>query len=238
MLDSVLRAAGYHVGLYTSPYLVQFHERIRVDGVMIPDADLTRLSARVAQACEGLTLPEGEHIGEFEFTTALAFLYFAEQRCDIVVLETGLGGRCDATNIILAPEVCVITPISRDHMAVLGDTVAKIAAEKAAIIKPACAVVCAEGQPDEALPVIRRACDAAGAVWYDGMQEMQLLRCDIMGSAFVRGEMCIRDRSHTYQPSGRAAVSASGGFCEGLSYGSFPSRATDTMLSFIPAMLT
>lgn len=187
MLDSALRAAGYHVGLYTSPYLVQFHERIRVDGIMIPDADLTRLSARVAQACEELTLPEGEHIGEFEFTTALAFLYFAEQQCDIVVLETGLGGRCDATNIILAPEVCIITPISRDHMAVLGDTVAEIAAEKAAIIKPACAVVCADGQPDEALPVIRRACDAAGAVWYDGVQDMQLLRCDIMGSAFVRG---------------------------------------------------
>lgn len=187
MLDSVLRAAGYHVGLYTSPYLVQFHERIRVDGAMIPDADLTRLSARVAQACKGLTLPEGEQIGEFEFTTALAFLYFAEQQCDIVVLETGLGGRYDATNVIRAAEACVITPISRDHMAVLGDTVAKIAAEKAAIIKPACAVVCADGQPDETLPVIRRACDAAGAVWYDGMQDMQLLRCDIMGSAFVRG---------------------------------------------------
>lgn len=187
MLDSVLRAAGYHVGLYTSPYLVQFHERIRVDGIMIPDADLTRLSARVAQACKGLVLPEGEHIGEFEFTTALAFLYFADQRCDIVVLETGLGGRYDATNIIRAPEVCVITPISRDHMAVLGDTVAEIAAEKAAIIKPDCAVVCAEGQPDEALPAIRRACDAVGAVWYDGMQDMQVLRCDITGSAFVHG---------------------------------------------------
>ncbi|HIX89623.1 MAG TPA: bifunctional folylpolyglutamate synthase/dihydrofolate synthase [Candidatus Agathobaculum pullicola] len=187
MLDSVLRAAGYHVGLYTSPYLVQFHERIRVDGIMIPDADLTRLSARVAQACKGLVVPEGEHIGEFEFTTALAFLYFAEQRCDIVVLETGLGGRYDATNIIRAPEVCVITPISRDHMAVLGDTVAEIAAEKAAIIKSDCAVVCAEGQPDEALPAIRRACDAVGAVWYDGMQDMQALRCDITGSAFVHG---------------------------------------------------
>lgn len=187
MLDSVLRAAGYRVGLYTSPYLVQFHERIRVNGAMIPDADLTRLSEQVAQACKGLTLPEGEHIGEFEFTTAVAFLYFAEQQCDIVVLETGLGGRCDATNVIRAPEVCVITPISRDHMAVLGDTVAAIAGEKAGIIKPACAVVCADHQPDEALPVLRRACDAAGAVWFDGIQEMRVLRCDILGSAFVRG---------------------------------------------------
>lgn len=187
MLDSVLRAAGYRVGLYTSPYLVQFHERIRVNGGMIPDADLTRLSEQVAQACKGLTLPAGEHIGEFEFTTAVAFLYFAEQQCDIVVLETGLGGRCDATNVIRAPEVCVITPISRDHMAVLGDTVAAIAGEKAGIIKPACAVVCADPQPDEALPVLRRACDAAGAVWFDGMQELRVLRCDILGSAFVRG---------------------------------------------------
>ena len=79
---------------------------------------------------KSLTLPEGETIGEFEFTTAVAFLYFVEQGCDIVVLETGLGGRCDATNVIRSPEVCVITPISLDHMAVLGDTVAEIAGER------------------------------------------------------------------------------------------------------------
>lgn len=94
---------------------------------MISSDDLAHLSERVAVACESLTLPEGETIGEFEFTTAVAFLYFVEQGCDIVVLETGLGGRCDATNVIRSPEVCVITPISLDHMAVLGDTVAEIA---------------------------------------------------------------------------------------------------------------
>lgn len=187
MVDAVLRAAGYRVGLYTSPYLVQFHERIRVDGVLIPDADLTRLSECVARACAGLTLPEGEYIGEFEFTTAVAFLYFAEQQCDIVVLETGLGGRFDATNVIRAAEVCVLTPISLDHTAVLGDTVGQIAAEKAAIIKPGCTVVCADGQPDEALPPIRRACAAAGADWFDGSEDMQVLRCDIDGAAYVRG---------------------------------------------------
>ena len=185
MTASVLQTAGYRVGLYTSPYLVQFYERIRVDGAMIPDADLTRLAERVAVACESLALPEGESIGEFEFTTALAFLYFAEQGCDIVVLETGLGGRCDATNVIRANEVTVITPISRDHMAVLGDTVAEIAGEKAAIIKPASAVVCADGQPEEARVVIRHVCESRGAVWYDGAQEYRLLRCDIEGSAFV-----------------------------------------------------
>ena len=97
MIASALQAAGLRTGLYTSPYLVQFYERIRVDGVMISDDDLTRLCERVTVACESLTLPEGETIGEFEFTTALAFLCFVEQECDIVVLETGLGGRCDAT---------------------------------------------------------------------------------------------------------------------------------------------
>ena len=118
MIASALQAAGLRTGLYTSPYLVQFYERIRVDGVMISDDDLTRLCERVTVACESLTLPEGETIGEFEFTTALAFLCFVEQECDIVVLETGLGGRCDATNVIKNAEVCVITPISLDHMAV------------------------------------------------------------------------------------------------------------------------
>ena len=127
MIASALQAAGLRTGLYTSPYLVQFYERIRVDGVMISDDDLTRLCERVTVACESLTLPEGETIGEFEFTTALAFLCFVEQECDIVVLETGLGGRCDATNVIKNAEVCVITPISLDHMAVLGNTTAVIA---------------------------------------------------------------------------------------------------------------
>lgn len=185
MTASMLQAAGYRVGLYTSPYLVQFYERIRVNGAMIPDDDLTRLSARVASVCRTLTLPDGETIGEFEFTTALAFLYFAEQDCDIVVLETGLGGRCDATNVIKSPEVCVITPISLDHIAVLGDTVAEIAAEKAGIIKSGAAVVCADGQPEDALAVLRHAADAVGAVWFTGTTDYKLLRCDIGGSAFV-----------------------------------------------------
>lgn len=185
MTASVLQAAGYQVGLYTSPYLVQFYERIRVNGVMIADEDLTRLTERVASVCKGLTLPEGESIGEFEFTTALAFLYFAERGCDIVVLETGLGGRCDATNVIKDAEVCVLTPISRDHMEMLGDTIAGIAGEKAAIIKPGCAVVCAEEQAEEARAVIRRTCQQQGAVWYPDGQACKLLRCDINGSAFV-----------------------------------------------------
>ena len=185
MIASALRAAGLRVGLYTSPYLVQFYERIRVDGVMISDAALTRLAERVAVACESIQLPAGESIGAFEFTTALAFLYFVEQQCDIVVLETGLGGRCDATNVIRTTEVSVITPVSLDHMEVLGDTIAEIAGEKAAIIKPGSAAVCAAGQAPEAMVVIRHACEASGAVWYTGTQDCRVLRCDIEGSAFV-----------------------------------------------------
>lgn len=185
MLASVLQKAGYRTGLYTSPYLVQFYERIRVDGKMIGDDNLTRLAERVALAAESLALPEGESIGEFEFTTALAFLYFLEQECDIVVLETGLGGRCDATNVIDSPEAVVLTPISRDHMSVLGDTITEIAGEKAAIIKHATAVICAPGQTTEAMTVLLRACDAAGGVWCSYENDIKLLRCDITGSAFV-----------------------------------------------------
>ena len=184
MVASALQAAGLRTGLYTSPYLVQFYERIRVDGVMISDDDLTRLCERVTVACESLTLPEGETIGEFEFTTALAFLCFVEQECDIVVLETGLGGRCDATNVIKNAEVCVITPISLDHMAVLGNTTAVIAAEKAGIFKPGTAVVCADGQPNDVQRVLRRACDAA---------ERRTAACCGATSAVRRS--CMRDRA-------------------------------------------
>ncbi len=193
MTASVLRAAGYKTGLYTSPYLVHFNERIRVDGVKIPYPGLIRLTNQVAEACEGLTLPDGESIGEFEFTTAMAFLYFLEQGCDIVVLETGLGGRFDATNIIGPPEACVITPISLDHTEVLGDSVAEIALEKLGIIKAGAVAVCAPDQPSQVRAVVRSACMHTGAelfgspaqyAEYGRSGRYRLLRCDVDGSAF------------------------------------------------------
>lgn len=155
MLAAVLRQAGYRTGLYTSPFLVTFHERIQVDGRLIADGDLTRLCERVEAAARTLALPAGEHIGEFEFVTALGFLYFCEQGCDIVVLETGLGGEFDATNVIGPPEAAVLTPISLDHTAVLGRTTGEIARTKAGIFKPGSPAVCAYGQPDDALEAIR-----------------------------------------------------------------------------------
>ncbi len=155
MLAAVLQQAGYRTGLFTSPFLVTFHERIQVNGQMISDADLQRLAERVEQAERTLTLPAGECIGEFEFVTALGFLYFAEHGCDIVVLETGLGGSFDATNVIDPPEVAVLTSISLDHTAVLGRTIGEITRTKADILKPGSAAVCAPGQPEDAMTVIR-----------------------------------------------------------------------------------
>ena len=160
MIASILRESGYRVGLYTSPYLVKFHERIAVNGELISDEALVRLSQRTEEAAKSVALPQGEHIGEFEFVTAVAFQYFLEQKCDIVVLETGLGGSFDATNVIKAPEVAVITSISLDHMAVLGDDLESIAQTKAGIIKPGSSVVSACGQAAIVEDVLRGAASA------------------------------------------------------------------------------
>ena len=133
MLASVLSAAGLKTGLYTSPHLWQFNERFQVDGAPISEEDLVDITARVLEAAEDET--------EFELMTAIGMVYFLKAECDIVVLETGLGGRLDSTNIIPSPEAAVITHIGLEHTELLGDTVEKIAAEKAGIIKPGCGVV-------------------------------------------------------------------------------------------------
>ena len=131
MLASVLQSAGYRTGLYTSPHLLRFHERMRVNGEEIDDNSLISLTNTVRSAAESMSeLPTG-----FEIMTAIAFLYFVHEQCDIVSLEVGLGGRMDSTNVIPAPEVCVVANIGLEHTAILGDTVEKIAAEKCGIIK-------------------------------------------------------------------------------------------------------
>ena len=140
MITSVLRAAGMRVGTYTSPYILRFNERIAVDGEPIGDEELAALITEVRPEAEALD----DQITEFELITAAAFLWFARRECDIVVLEVGLGGRYDATNIIKTPVLSVITGIALDHTAVLGDTVEKIAAEKAGIIKPGVPVIYGE----------------------------------------------------------------------------------------------
>ena len=152
-LASVLGAAGYRVGLNTSPHLERFHERIRVNGEEIADEALGAVMDRVRPAAEAM----GEHPTEFELITAAAFLYFLERRCDVVVLETGLGGALDASNVIGVPELAVLTAMGTDHAAILGPTLRDIAGAKAGIIKPGGTVVSRGGCP-EADEVFRRTC--------------------------------------------------------------------------------
>ena len=167
MLESIYRAAGLRVGLFTSPHLVSFRERIQVNRQLIPESDVARLVDEMrGQSSESRPAGRGT-VGEpakagtpspdvnptfFEFVTVLALKYFAEQKCDLVIWETGLGGRLDATNIVM-PLASVITNIALDHQQWLGDTLEQIAAEKAGIIKPGVPVVTAAEQP-EVLTVI------------------------------------------------------------------------------------
>lgn len=140
-LAAILQEAGYKVGLYTSPHLVDFRERIRVNGACIPEERVVRFVEEERAFFEPL------HPSFFEITTALAFLYFAEQKVDIAVIEVGLGGRLDCTNII-SPLLSVITNISFDHVQFLGNTLDKIASEKAGIIKPNTPVIIGETTPE------------------------------------------------------------------------------------------
>ena len=147
---SALQAGGYKTGLYTSPHLLDYAERIQVDGQPIPHEALADLVDEIKPAVAGVP-----KLTTFEITTALAFLYFARQGCTAAVIEVGLGGRLDATNVV-RPKVAVITSISYDHMAVLGETLTLIAGEKAGIIKENCPVVSAPQTP-EALKVLEKA---------------------------------------------------------------------------------
>ncbi|MCK5342852.1 MAG: bifunctional folylpolyglutamate synthase/dihydrofolate synthase, partial [Candidatus Heimdallarchaeota archaeon] len=144
---SVLQTAGYKVGLYTSPHLKDFEERVQVNQIPIPRGTLADLVEEIKSAVE--SVPK---LTTFEIMTGLAFSYFARQKVDIAVIEVGLGGRLDATNII-TPLVSVITSLYLDHISILGDTLEEIAAEKGGIIKPGIPVVCAP-QEDEAIEVI------------------------------------------------------------------------------------
>lgn len=143
MTASILRKAGYRVGLYTSPYIFRFHERMQVNGCEIPDDLLGEITEQVRPHAEAMT----DHPTEFELVTAIAMVYFARECCDIVVLEVGMGGELDSTNVIACPEVAVITNIGLDHTEVLGDTLEKIAAAKAGIIKEGGDVVIYRGTP-------------------------------------------------------------------------------------------
>jgi len=165
MMASVLTASGYTTGLYTSPHLHTFNERIRVDGELISEAELVSFVERLKPEVEAVNQKATYgRLTTFELMTALAFAYFEQKGVDFQVIEVGLGGRLDATNIV-QPEVCVITSISFDHTEVLGNTLVQIAAEKAGIIKPNSIVVTSPQIDDEVNRVFEQACLSRKAKW-------------------------------------------------------------------------
>lgn len=181
----VLQTAGYHCGLFTSPFLEVFNERIEFDGAYISDEDLQRCSDRVLAKTEEMVAEGQESPTEFEVITAVAFLYFREKKTDYVVLEVGLGGRGDSTNVVKAPLISVITSISLDHTDRLGDTVGQIAREKAGIIKAGCPVVTGVKQP-EAMQVIKERCSELGAPLYDAFAcRTEIQEQSVYGSRFT-----------------------------------------------------
>lgn len=177
MTASILSHAGYKTGLTISPYVIDFRERFQIDGKMISPDELAQLAGEVLSAARGLR-GQGIEVVEFEAVTAIALLWFAREKCDFVVLETGLGGRYDATNAIPAPLVAAITRIGLDHTDVLGDTLAEIAAEKAGIIKEGCAVVCYPDQPPEAMgPLLTAAAQAHTSLVVPELEDIRSLKC-------------------------------------------------------------
>lgn len=180
MLDSILRASGYKVGLFTSPYIVRFNERMRVNGVDIPDDTLAELTERVKPLADSMT----DKPTEFELITAIAFEYFAREGCDVVVLEAGMGGRLDSTNIIEEPLLSVITGVSLDHTAFLGDTVEKIAAEKAGIIKAGAPVLLGGDDLDARRVVSARAQELLSELYSPDYNEIKNLTATLSGSEF------------------------------------------------------
>lgn len=157
-IASVLKEAGYKVGFNLSPYILRFNERIQIGGEQIPDEDLAALVEEVSIHAEAME----DHPTEFELITALALLYFKRQNCDIVVLEVGLGGELDSTNVIPCPEVAVLTAMGMDHTQVLGNTMEQVARAKAGIIKDGGTVVSYGGNA-EADEVFRKVCEEKNA---------------------------------------------------------------------------
>jgi len=190
MAAAVLKEAGYKTGMYISPYVDDFRERIQFDGHYIEKADFAGLMERIIPVMDGMVADGLRHPTEYETLTAAAFLYFYEKQADYVALEVGLGGSLDMTNIIDPPEIAAITSISLDHMEYLGDTVEEIALNKCGIIKSGSASVTYCDQPPEAYKVIVQNCrDKNVPLTTPDMKQLKINRADLRGSDFTyKGE--------------------------------------------------
>lgn len=181
MVASMLTAEGKCAGLYTSPFIRRFHERMMVNGQEITDEELAEVTRFVGKKADALD----EHPTEFELVTCIALEYYRRRNCDFVVLEAGMGGRLDSTNVIPAPEVVVITNIGLDHTGVLGNTEEAIAAEKAAVIKPGCQVVLYQ-QSEAVMNVVKQVCAEQGATLHiAGVEEMEVVSDALKGQRIV-----------------------------------------------------
>ena len=184
MCASVLQEAGYRTGMFVSPYVLTFRERIQVDGQMIPEIEMAALCEKIRTAVDQMA-EEGIAPAEFEVVTALGMLWFAKQKCDVVCLEVGLGGRLDATNIIDHSLVSVICAIGYDHTQILGDTLQKIASEKCGILKPGGVCVSYPKQDPEALAEIMKQCaEKENRLIIPNAESVEFCTESILGSQF------------------------------------------------------
>ena len=187
MISSILMESGKRVGMFTSPYVCDYRERFQINGVLISQNDLTNLIEKIQFVINEME-SDGQFVTEFELGTVLAFLYFAKLQCDVVVMEVGIGGEHDATNVIPPPLVSVIMPVGFDHVGILGNSLESIAWEKAGIIKGN-PVVSYPLQASEALAAIMERCAQTGSrlVMPDAVS-IEIFRSDLQGTAFRYGE--------------------------------------------------
>lgn len=199
-LYTTLMKAGYHVGRYISPSVYSYREKIETEGKPISREKFAEQTTRVAAVIEEMTAEGLAHPTPFEIETAVAFLFFAEEKCDPVILEVGMGGITDATNLITTTELAVLVPISMDHQSFLGNTISEIAEKKAGIIKPGSSVVTI-GQETEALEVIKKTGAEAGAdVCVADVSEAEVLEADFTGQRFCyKGEEYALSLAGSYQ---------------------------------------
>ena len=202
-MSYILKDAGYRVGLFTSPYIVEFGERIQINNTYISHKDIAELTSLIKEKTD-LMEKEELYPTVFEVTTVLALLYFAREGTDIVILEAGIGGEHDSTNVIPTPLECIFMSISLDHTEMLGDTVEKIAKEKSGIIKKGAAVISYPHkgrefgyipQSDEAVAVIKEKCGSVGCeLLLPDTDKLKVISSDIYGSEFVYDSLKIKTR--------------------------------------------
>ena len=189
---NVLKECGLRVGLYVSPFVLEFRERFQINGEMIPKEELIEEVEFLAPIADEFE-KNGDQVTEFEFITALALHWFARKECDIVVLEVGMGGRFDATNVIPVPEVAAIMSISFDHTAILGNTLTKIAFEKAGIVKEGGCLVLYPEQDPEVVDELRQICRERHAAFFQpDLSQVKEVECSIEGTTFQVDGLTLR----------------------------------------------